>query len=139
MSLPEDDLTCPVCFDIFKDPVLLSCSHSFCRNCLKSCRDKGMRECPVCRKRGPKTNPPSNLALKNVCEALQRVTMQNSEQLEDKMNCDLHGEKFKLFCLIDKQPICVICQVSRMHKNHECLPTEEALLDCKVGEINICY
>ncbi|XP_041861604.1 zinc-binding protein A33 [Melanotaenia boesemani] len=131
MSLPEEDLTCPVCCDIFKDPVLLSCSHSFCRNCLKHCWDTGIRQCPVCRKRRPKTNPPSNLALKNVCEALQEVKRQNSEQLEDKMKCNQHREKLKLFCLVDKQPLCVVCQSSRQHKRHECLPVEEALLDCK--------
>jgi hypothetical protein len=31
-----DDLSCSVCCDIFKDPVLLSCSHSFCKGCLQS-------------------------------------------------------------------------------------------------------
>uniref|UniRef100_A0A3Q0RC87 RING-type domain-containing protein n=1 Tax=Amphilophus citrinellus TaxID=61819 RepID=A0A3Q0RC87_AMPCI len=40
-----------VCCDIFTDPVLLPCSHSFCRGCLKHCWDTGIRECPVCRKK----------------------------------------------------------------------------------------
>ncbi|XP_017280783.1 E3 ubiquitin-protein ligase TRIM39 [Kryptolebias marmoratus] len=128
MSLPEEDLTCSVCCDIFKDPVLLPCSHSFCRDCLKQCWDTGVRGCPICRKKGPTSSPTSNLALKNVCEALQEVKRQNSE---DRTNCGLHGEKLKLFCLVDRQPICVVCQSSKLHKNHECLPTEEALLDCK--------
>lgn len=135
MIFPEEDLTCPVCCDIFKDPILLPCSHSFCRNCLKRCWDSRLRGCPVCRKRGPKADPPSNLALRNVCEALQQVKRQNSERGD---NCDLHGEKLKLFCLADKQPICVVCQSSKQHKNHNCLPTEEALVDCKVGKTNGC-
>uniref|UniRef100_A0A671QLE1 RING-type domain-containing protein n=1 Tax=Sinocyclocheilus anshuiensis TaxID=1608454 RepID=A0A671QLE1_9TELE len=29
------ELSCPVCCEIFKDPVLLSCSHSFCQECLQ--------------------------------------------------------------------------------------------------------
>ncbi|XP_022066639.1 zinc-binding protein A33 [Acanthochromis polyacanthus] len=131
MSIPEEDLTCPVCCDIFKDPVLLACSHSFCRICLKRCWDTGLRECPVCRKRASKSNPPSNLALKNVCEAHLQVRRQSSVQVEDEMNCNLHGEKLKLFCLVDKQPICVVCQSSKLHKTHDCSPIEEALLDCK--------
>ncbi|XP_069004609.1 nuclear factor 7, brain [Embiotoca jacksoni] len=131
MSLPEEDLTCPVCCDIFTDPVLLSCSHSFCRSCLKKCCDTGLRECPVCRKRVSKSNPPSNLALKNVCEALVQVRRQSSVLEEDKMNCHLHGEKLKLFCLVDKQPICVVCHSSKLHKTHDSSPIEEALLDCK--------
>lgn len=130
MSFPEEDLTCPVCCDIFTDPVLLSCSHSFCRICLKHCWDTGIKECPVCRKKTSKTNPPSNLALKNVCETLLQVKRQ-SMVVEDEMSCCVHGEKLKLFCLVDKQPICVVCQSSKLHKTHDCSPLEEALLDCK--------
>ncbi|XP_014325178.1 zinc-binding protein A33-like [Xiphophorus maculatus] len=129
MSLPEEDLTCPVCCDIFRDPVLLSCSHSFCRSCLKKCWDTRARACPVCRRKASKCPPLSNLALKNVCEALQQVRRQNS--LEEQGRCSLHGEKLKLFCLADEQPICVVCQTSKLHKNHDCSPVEEALLGCK--------
>uniref|UniRef100_A0A3B5LTE7 Zinc-binding protein A33-like n=1 Tax=Xiphophorus couchianus TaxID=32473 RepID=A0A3B5LTE7_9TELE len=112
-----EDLTCPVCCDIFRDPVLLSCSHSFCRSCLKKCWDTRARECPVCRRKASKCPPLSNLALKNVCEALQQVRRQNS--LEEQGRCSLHGEKLKLFCLADEQPICVVCQTSKLHKNHD--------------------
>lgn len=135
MSIPEEDLTCPVCCDIFRDPVLLPCSHSFCRSCLKRCWDSGLRECPVCRKRASKSIPPSNLALKNVCEAHLQLRRQSSESEDELMNCSLHGEKLKLFCLADKQPICVVCQSSKLHKGHECSPIEEAVLDCKVREM----
>ncbi|KAF7660507.1 hypothetical protein LDENG_00281020 [Lucifuga dentata] len=131
MSLPEEDLTCPVCCDIFTDPVLLSCSHSFCRSCLKRCWDMGLHECPVCRKKASKSIPPCNLALKNLCEALLQARIQSSVVLEDKTNCNLHGEQLKLFCLVDKQPICVVCQSSKLHKTHDCIPIEEAVVDCK--------
>ncbi|XP_020496603.1 zinc-binding protein A33 [Labrus bergylta] len=131
MSLPEEDLTCPICCDIFTDPVLLACSHSFCRSCLRRCWDNGLRECPVCRKRASKSSAPSNLALKNVCEALLEVRRQSSVVVEDNTNCSLHGEKLKLFCLVDKQPICVVCHSSKLHKSHDCSPIEEAALDCK--------
>lgn len=129
MSLPEEDLTCPICCEIFADPVLLQCSHSFCRSCLKRCWDTGLRECPVCRKKVSKSGASSNLALKNVCEAVLQVK-------KEKLNCDLHGEKLKLFCVDDKEPICMVCQTSRLHKTHECLPIEEAIEECKVTIIN---
>lgn len=132
MSLPEEDLTCPVCCDIFTDPVLLSCSHSFCRTCLKRCWETGLRECPVCRRRAQKSSPLSNLALKNICEALLQVRNQSAEAVKDKMSCSLHGERLKLFCLVDKEPICVVCQFSKLHTDHSCSPLEEAVLDCKV-------
>uniref|UniRef100_A0A3B5LP44 Zinc finger RING-type eukaryotic domain-containing protein n=1 Tax=Xiphophorus couchianus TaxID=32473 RepID=A0A3B5LP44_9TELE len=31
LNVLEEDLCCPGCQDVFKDPVLLSCSHSFCK------------------------------------------------------------------------------------------------------------
>ncbi|XP_010786611.1 nuclear factor 7, brain [Notothenia coriiceps] len=130
MSLPEEDLTCPICCDIFTDPVLLPCSHSFCRSCVKRCWERGVRDCPVCRKRASKASPHTNLALRNVCEALLQAR-KNSMLVEETLNCILHGEKLKLFCLVDKQPICVVCQSSKLHKGHDCSPIEEAVLDCK--------
>lgn len=89
-----------------------------------------MRECPVCRKKASKVSPPSNLALKNVCEAVVEAR-RRSVVVEEQTNCNLHGEKLKLFCLVDKQPICVVCQSSKLHKSHDCSPIEEAVLDCK--------
>nr|XP_040046004.1 zinc-binding protein A33 isoform X2 [Gasterosteus aculeatus aculeatus] len=129
MSISEDDLTCPICCDIFTDPVLLSCSHSFCRSCLNRCWETGLRECSVCRKKPSKAKPPSNLALRNVCQAL--LEARRSSALDEKMNCNLHGEKLKLFCLEDKQPICLVCQTSKLHKSHDCSPIDEAVQDCK--------
>uniref|UniRef100_A0A3Q2PKT8 Uncharacterized protein n=1 Tax=Fundulus heteroclitus TaxID=8078 RepID=A0A3Q2PKT8_FUNHE len=124
-----EDLTCPVCCDIFRDPVLLPCSHSFCRSCLKRWWDTRIRECPVCRRKGSKSPPLSNLALKNVCEALLQVRRQDSQ--EEQVRCGVHGEKLKLFCLADEEPICVVCQASKLHKSHDCSPVEEAILECK--------
>ncbi|XP_064797293.1 zinc-binding protein A33-like [Oncorhynchus masou masou] len=123
---PEEDLSCPFCHEIFKDPVVLSCSHSVCKACLQEYwKQRRSRECPVCRKRSKsKGNPPCNLVLKNLCEAfLQERRRRNSGESEE--HCNLHNEKLKLFCLDDKQPICVVCQASRKHKNHNCCPIDE--------------
>ncbi|KAM6977893.1 uncharacterized protein FYW47_002706 [Aplochiton taeniatus] len=46
--------------------------------------------------------------------------------------CRLHNEKLKLFCLDDKQPVCLVCQNSRKHKDHILWPIDEATQDYKV-------
>ncbi|XP_032425033.1 nuclear factor 7, ovary-like [Xiphophorus hellerii] len=122
-SRSDDDLCCPVCLEIFKDPVLLSCSHSFCKECLQRYwREKPGRECPVCKKRSSKGLPPFNLALKNLCESF----LQQREQRASEDLCSLHSEKLKLFCLDHQQPVCVVCSHSDLHKNHKFKPIDEA-------------
>ncbi|XP_035261848.1 zinc-binding protein A33-like [Anguilla anguilla] len=46
-------------------------------------------------------------------------------------HCSLHGEKLLLFCEHDKEPLCLVCQTSKKHKNHSVCPVEEAALDLK--------
>ncbi|XP_058257701.1 zinc-binding protein A33-like [Hemibagrus wyckioides] len=126
----EEDFSCPVCCEIFKDPVLLHCSHSVCKVCLqKFWEAKGSRECPVCRRKSW-DNPPMNLALKNLCETFLQERSQSSSSGSETV-CSLHLEKLKLFCLDDQQPVCVVCQTSRKHTNHKFCPTDEAVTDCK--------
>ncbi|KAL7859124.1 hypothetical protein SRHO_G00142710 [Serrasalmus rhombeus] len=129
--LSEEELSCPVCCDIFRDPVLLSCSHSVCKSCLQQFWEtKGSRECPVCRRRSSRELPPSNLVLKNVCEALLESRSQRSSAGSEGL-CVLHNEKLKLFCLDDQQPVCVVCQTSKKHKGHDLCPVDEAVTEFK--------
>ncbi|XP_051804088.1 nuclear factor 7, brain-like [Acanthochromis polyacanthus] len=122
-SRSEEDFCCPVCQDVFTDPVLLSCSHSFCRDCLKTWwRQKPTRDCPVCKRRSSREDPPSNLVLKNLCESFhQQRSQRSSESL-----CSLHSEKLKLFCLDHQQPVCVVCRDPKKHFNHRFRPIDEA-------------
>ncbi|XP_071370477.1 E3 ubiquitin-protein ligase TRIM39-like isoform X1 [Centroberyx affinis] len=108
-SRSEEDLSCPVCHDIFKDPVLLSCSHSFCKACLQRWwTEKQTHECPVCKRRSSKR------------------ASAGSELL-----CSLHSEKLKLFCLDHQQPVCLVCRDAKTHTNHRIRPIDEAAQDHK--------
>ncbi|XP_030256998.1 nuclear factor 7, brain-like [Sparus aurata] len=122
-SRSEEDLCCPVCQDVFREPVVLSCSHSFCKDCLQSCwREKRLNMCPVCKKISSTAEPPLNRALKNLCESfLQQRDQRASEDL-----CSLHSEKLKLFCLDHQQPVCLVCRDSEQHTNHRFRPINEA-------------
>lgn len=31
----EEELTCPVCLELYADPLMLPCSHSLCKKCLE--------------------------------------------------------------------------------------------------------
>ncbi|KAM6977898.1 E3 ubiquitin-protein ligase TRIM39-like [Aplochiton taeniatus] len=129
-SLPEEDFSCPVCFDIFKHPVVLSCSHSFCKACVQEYwKENKEKRCPVCRTTS-KFEPACNLVLKNLCEAFSKDRNQRASAGSEAL-CRLHNEKLKLFCLNDKQPVCLVCQTSRKHKDHTFCPVDEAAQDHK--------
>ncbi|KAM4587394.1 nuclear factor 7, brain-like [Odontesthes bonariensis] len=103
-SRSEEDFCCSVCHEIYRDPVVLSCSHSFCRDCLRSWwKEKPAQRCPVCREISDRDHRAS--------EAL----------------CSLHSEKLKLFCLDHQQPVCLICRDSEKHSNHRFRPIDEAV------------
>uniref|UniRef100_A0A3B3VSF3 Uncharacterized protein n=1 Tax=Poecilia latipinna TaxID=48699 RepID=A0A3B3VSF3_9TELE len=119
----EEDLYCSICQEIFKDPVFLSCSHSFCKECLQNWwREKPERECPVCKRKSSREQPPLSLVLKNLCESfLQQRNQKASEGL-----CSLHSEELKLFCLDHQQPVCLVCRDSDLHTEHRFRPVDEA-------------
>ncbi|XP_062389645.1 zinc-binding protein A33-like [Sardina pilchardus] len=123
----EDDLNCPVCGDIFNDPVILTCTHSFCKACVQRCWDaKGSRDCPICRERSTLNEPIPNRILKNLCEAFLKERKVGSEAL-----CTLHGEKLRLFCQEDQQPVCLVCRDSEIHINHKLKPLCEVASEYK--------
>ncbi|KAK9969993.1 hypothetical protein ABG768_028133 [Culter alburnus] len=130
-SLSEDDYICPVCHEIFSVPVLLSCSHSFCKECLQRFwRTKETQECPVCRRRSSRDDPPVNLALKNLCESFLKERNERRSSGTEEI-CSLHSEKLKLFCLEDKQPVCLVCRDSKQHDNHKFRPIGEVVSSYK--------
>ncbi|KAM4741213.1 uncharacterized protein FYW61_002751 [Anableps anableps] len=127
----EKDLTCPVCHDVFKEPVFLQCSHSFCKGCLQGWwSEKQIKTCPLCKDISSSRQPPCNLVLKNLCEAfLLEKDQKTSPDSEDL--CSLHSEKLKLFCVDHQRPVCLVCRDSKAHRNHSFRPIDETVQDLK--------
>ncbi|XP_074471501.1 zinc-binding protein A33-like [Sebastes fasciatus] len=131
-SPTEVDFSCTVCCEIFKDPVVLLCGHSFCKHCLKEWwRQSGLQTCPVCKEIFPMAQPPRNLALRNLSDDLRREKIKRANSGSEDI-CRLHSEKLKLVCLDDQQLICVICRDAQKHKTHNCVPINEAAESCRI-------
>ncbi|XP_063070025.1 nuclear factor 7, ovary-like isoform X2 [Engraulis encrasicolus] len=126
MSSSEEDLSCPMCRDILKDPVILTCSHSICKCCLKTFWEttRGSKECPVCKKT-ISLDPPCNLHLKNLCETFSK------QRSENRQLCNLHQSELKLYCEDDKQLVCLVCRDSKLHQEHKFSPVKETAQECK--------
>nr|AAI22161.1 Zgc:153151 [Danio rerio] len=45
-----EECQCPVCLDVFTDPVTTPCGHNFCKTCLIQCWDNSQDyRCPLCK------------------------------------------------------------------------------------------
>nr|XP_033478835.1 E3 ubiquitin-protein ligase TRIM39-like [Epinephelus lanceolatus] len=48
--LSEDQFLCPICLDVFNDPVTTSCGHNFCKNCITINWNVNVSlQCPMCK------------------------------------------------------------------------------------------
>lgn len=126
----QQDLTCSVCKSIFRDPVLLPCSHSFCRECLQGSMKVNMN-CPLCRAVFEEGNIICNRALSDACETFQKhSTVRPSQKRAAEDSCNLHLKPLELYCEKDEEPVCVDC-VS-LHNMHRLFSLRDGASSCKV-------
>ena len=145
----EEQLNCSICLDIYIDPKLLQCFHTYCRKCLVKLvvRDQQGRQsitCPICRQATP---VPAN-GITGLKSAFQtNEFLQIREDLIKKRdmavsleglkvdatpltpstektipNCFEHVDKEReLYCEMCEELICVKCAIKGgKHHSHDC-------------------
>ncbi|KAM9559346.1 zinc-binding protein A33 [Salvelinus alpinus] len=127
-SLPREEAVCPGCQG--SGPLVLPCGHSLCEACLGLCEGElGQGGCTICYGKDL-----LDCVLKRLLDSLfqgqPRRARDGGVEDGDREMCPLHGERLTLYCVEDKEMVCVECQ-SEEHDDHECRPTEEAVHDCK--------
>ncbi|NXY62561.1 TRI59 protein, partial [Callaeas wilsoni] len=127
MDRLEEELSCAICCDIFQDPRVLPCSHTFCRACLQGLVQPadafsgGSRlSCPSCRAlvaipaAGPEALP-INFALKAVIDKWQ----QEQPAGPGPGMCRAHPQQpLNVYCLRDRQLVCGQCLTIGRHQGH---------------------
>ncbi|XP_062904241.1 zinc-binding protein A33-like [Mobula hypostoma] len=121
------DLTCPICLEVFTDPVSLECGHHFCATCISQVweRVSGNVSCPQCRQVFAQRNTRPARILSNVAEKVRQLRVGAAERKEEFV-CREHDEKLKLFCQEEQEIICLVCGLSAKHKMHNVIPIKEA-------------
>ena len=119
----EQQLTCPVCLDIYTNPKILPCHHSFCQHCLEGLtinpqENKYFINCPTCC-------TPTELPEQSVSAAFPvAFHINNLKEVhslmkqEGVMNCSKHDNSLTIFCEFCQELICCDCAICD-HRNHE--------------------
>ncbi|KAI9037845.1 E3 ubiquitin-protein ligase RAD18 [Aspergillus affinis] len=68
----ESSLRCQVCKDFFDNPVITSCSHTFCSLCIRRCLSTEGK-CPACRGSDQELKLRRNWAVQELVEAFQNA------------------------------------------------------------------
>jgi len=136
----QSQCICPVCIEILQDPIILSCSHNICLQCVMELlsvnylkeRDSRMLNCPVCRRVTvlASLDPellPRNLALSNIIKEYQ-VSGKPSEWV-----CQLCRENpsaASVECLACELVACDSCAEAHLSKprfmHHKMLPISQS-------------
>ncbi|XP_071505251.1 E3 ubiquitin-protein ligase TRIM45-like [Diadema antillarum] len=110
------NLTCPICQEIFKQPTLLSCSHTFCKACLQWVLDTQINQqklkCPVCKK--DTQVPDGNLGKLQANRAVLSLLKEMAARGVTCMNCDPNLRTPAIsYCLHCNENLCASCH--RIH------------------------
>ncbi|XP_029916400.1 nuclear factor 7, brain-like [Myripristis murdjan] len=136
IALVESFLSCHVCAETFRDPVSLSCHHSFCSSCLKQFWEQSKnKNCPICKRKSSKDVPIVNFTLKELADSFagrQKAASSETEKVEEEVDvvCREHKEEPKWFCRNEQRAVCAVCEFPH-HHGHKVVPVEEAVSELK--------
>ncbi|XP_035501880.1 E3 ubiquitin/ISG15 ligase TRIM25 [Scophthalmus maximus] len=123
LSKPEEqlaiELSCPICLQLYSDPVVLPCGHNYCRACISKTTgfadegDKVLPRCPECREEYKGVDSlQRNFKLCSIIEGYQAAVPHLDRQP------DAGPERMEVFCdhCIDEESLavktCLRCEVS---------------------------
>uniref|UniRef100_A0A3B1K8P5 Midline 2 n=1 Tax=Astyanax mexicanus TaxID=7994 RepID=A0A3B1K8P5_ASTMX len=138
METLESELTCPICLELFEDPLLLPCAHSLCFNCAhrilvshcsstKPLESVSAFQCPTCRyvitlnQRGLE-GLKRNVTLQNIIDRFQKASVSGpnspSESRRPRVGGIMSAEQRVACQFCEQEPpreavkTCVTCEVS---------------------------
>ena len=118
-----------MCLDLYTNPKILPCLHSFCQKCLEGLPqereargDTYYLSCPTCRQNTeiPREGVgafPVAFHLNNLKEIMESLKKKASNP--QQVTCNDHDKPLDMFCVTCETVICHYCAF-RTHKDHKC-------------------
>ncbi|XP_055522032.1 LOW QUALITY PROTEIN: nuclear factor 7, ovary-like [Leucoraja erinacea] len=146
------ELSCSVCLELFRSPVILGCGHSFCRACIgrvwgepgaaaaaggggggagygRGSRRRpraGVTRCPQCRQTFPAQSFTKNFLAANLVERLREAKpVPRTPSVAWPRQCREHDKPLTVYCATDQQLICDLCRTSKAHRSCDILLVQE--------------
>ncbi|XP_053128462.1 E3 ubiquitin-protein ligase TRIM69 isoform X2 [Hemicordylus capensis] len=106
------DLSCFLCLELFKEPVILPCGHNFCKLCLENIWAKKGVFCPECHSKVPGGKYIGNKTLEKLAEKIKAYSVGNIPQ-----NCIEHSEPYTLYWKKSGKLACFSCREAQDPKD----------------------
>ncbi|XP_077107887.1 E3 ubiquitin-protein ligase TRIM65 [Ranitomeya variabilis] len=132
-----NELICSICWELFANPLTLSCGHSFCLTCINKYWDKEMPSyiCPECRFPFPqRPEPQKNVNLSKVVDGMKALELgramvppvQASPGADNTAPtlCQRHHQPLTMYCATDSRSICGKCLLTGC-RQHDVQDVEE--------------
>uniref|UniRef100_A0A3Q2E292 Midline 2 n=1 Tax=Cyprinodon variegatus TaxID=28743 RepID=A0A3Q2E292_CYPVA len=143
METLESELTCPICLELFEDPLLLPCAHSLCFNCAhrilvshcstsKPLESISAFQCPTCRyvitlnHRGLE-GLKRNVTLQNIIDRFQKASLSGPNSPTESRR--LQTQRPAVVATMDPRISCQFCEQD---------PPREAVKTCVTCEVSYC-
>ncbi|XP_073715729.1 nuclear factor 7, brain isoform X1 [Misgurnus anguillicaudatus] len=115
-------LQCPICKNLFEDPVTTCCGHTFCKSCLDRHINMSDPQCPQCKE--PVTTKPNvNAALRDLLQQFLQTQMPDLSLYtgeRGEIPCDICEENQK-FRAVKSCLTCLLSYCERHLKQHQSL------------------
>ena len=128
----QNNLTCPVCYQLFKNPKYLPCYHSYCEECLEKMQVQSKIICPECRKEakvpaGGVKELPNNFFINRLVDDL---ILKKKVEGEQEVKCDeCNNDPVVSFCPNCNFFFCLACNDhhtrSKLYRGHAIVPLTE--------------
>jgi len=126
-------LSCPVCYEVFKNPKYLPCYHSYCEQCLEKMVVQSKITCPECRKKatipaGGVKELASNFLINRLVDEL---ILKRKVEGEEEVKCDNCEEDDAVvtYCPDCSLFLCHVCNEvhkrAKMSRGHGVIPLTE--------------
>uniref|UniRef100_A0A667WWJ9 Midline 2 n=1 Tax=Myripristis murdjan TaxID=586833 RepID=A0A667WWJ9_9TELE len=144
METLESELTCPICLELFEDPLLLPCAHSLCFNCAhrilvshcstsKPLESISAFQCPTCRyvitlnHRGLE-GLKRNVTLQNIIDRFQKASLSGPNSPTESRRLQPQ-RPYTVVAAMDPRISCQFCEQD---------PPREAVKTCVTCEVSYC-